>query len=180
MVKWLNKDSCEPNLMYWEDERFASLPLQFIKYGRIEREIHNIPECVQPLVEQMYNIIPKIPGFKYYLDYKVRDLEPLQYGCPIPGWHLDVVRNPNHNTRPDVHMIFTTECGTELLMNHIPLSKSCVDWKECLDLPRGEDEIIQLEPNKVHFYNRYQFHRGPIVERAMRRLMIRITGTEVI
>lgn len=180
MVRWLNKDSCEPNLFSWEDEGFKTLPLEFIKYERVESILPKLPSSVRPLVERMYETIPKIDGFKYFVDYKVRDLEPGQCGCPLPGWHLDVVRNPNHRSRPDVHLIYTTEVGTEMLMNHIPIPSDCEDWKDCLNETVEDEQIIQLPPNKVHFYNRFQIHRGPIVDRKLRRLMIRVTGTEVI
>lgn len=169
------------NLLEWEDEAFSSLPLQEIKYGSLLKSYYEIPEVVQPLLDYMLNIMDGIEheGFRLLVDYKVRDLKAGDCGCTIPGWHTDVVSNPWHDSKPDVHLLFTTEVGTDLAVDPLKVFEDDIHFKSVL--ARHENiNFITTKPNTVNMYGRWNLHRAPIVQKDCRRMLLRLTATEVI
>ena len=108
----LNKDSLELDLFEYVEEAFASLPVQMFKYKRWDWAYENVPDVVKPLLTKMFDVMPPDQDMKWLVDYKVRDLKVGDCGCALDGWHLDVVENPWHESKPDFHLIYSTEFGT--------------------------------------------------------------------
>ena len=181
----LNKHSRQLGLLEYWDEAFASLPLQEFKYKRWGWAYNNIPDVVQPLLSEMLDIMGDVDvqGLGWLVDYKVRDLKVGECGCMLEGWHLDVVPNPHHDSKPDIHLIYSTEFGTDFLTKELPVSEGLEHFKDVLsDYSDSEleDFCEQSKPNSVSMYNRFQLHRGPVVTKDCRRMLLRLTATEVI
>lgn len=181
----LNQDSLDLNVFEYWDEAFASLPVQMFKYKQWDWAYKNVPDSVKPLLQQMLDLMAVTAkhNLKWLVDYKVRDLKAGDCGCILDGWHLDVVENPWHNSKPDVHMIYSTEFGTEFLTRKIPVHEDEHHFKDTLsiyNLEALESNVVRSKPNNVSVYNRFQLHRGPRVTRDCKRMLLRLTATEVI
>lgn len=180
----LNKDSLSLNIFEYQEEAFASLPVQEFKYKTWGWALEiGVPKAVKPLLEKMLDLMPPDEDMKWLVDYKVRDLKAGDCGCMLEGWHLDVVENPWHNSKPDFHLIFSTEIGTNFLTQPIPCLEGDTHFLRCLEpfsLEALEAKVVSSKPNYVSAYNRFQLHRGPIVKKDCRRMLLRVTATEVI
>lgn len=157
-----------------------SLPLSEFKYKRwdwaYEKGVH---ERVRPILEKMFDLTPNEERYKWVVDYKVRDLKAGDCGCPLDFWHLDVTKNPNHPTLPDIHFLFATEFGTEFITTPMSFSKEDSSFEAVLERNREFDYLV-AEPNTISSYTRFNLHRGPVVNKDCRRLLLRLTLTEVI
>lgn len=183
----LNKDSLELDIFEYWDEAFASLPVQEFKYKRWDWAFDKgVPKVVQPLLQKMFDLMAASDDeghVRWLVDYKVRDLKVGDCGCKLEGWHLDVVENPWHHSNPDFHLIYSTEIGTDFLTQPIPCFPEDEHFSKCLEpfnLERLETKVVSSKPNHVSAYNRFQLHRGPIVKKDCRRMLLRVTATEVI
>jgi hypothetical protein len=183
----LNKDSLELNIFEYWDEAFASLPVEEFKYKRWDWAFDKgVPEVVKPLLQKMLDLMAVCDdkSLRWLVDYKVRDLKAGDCGCALEGWHLDVVTNPWHESKPDFHLIYSTEIGTDFLTQPIPCFPEDTHFKQCLDPFNLEyleqHKAVSSKPNHVSAYNRWQLHRGPIVKKDCKRMLLRVTATEVI
>ena len=155
---------------------WSDVPVQVHKYQLLDIEnVLQLDDCAKTV---LFEMIPYLnEGFKSTLfDYKVVELKKGQCGCKLSGWHIDVTRNPNHNNRPEQHLIYTTEVGTEFLLTEI---ETDVDdfWKEDLDF---SPQVVWKAPaNAIVEYNRLNMHRGPRMVRDCKRVLIRITQTDL-
>lgn len=179
----LNKDSLELDLFEYVDESFGSLPVQEFKYKRWDWAWETVPSSVADLMTLIFDRIPKDDDMRWLVDYKVRDLKAGDCGCTLEGWHLDVTENPNHKSKPDVHLIYSTEIGTDFLTQPMYVSPSHTHFSQVIapfNLNTLESKVVQAKPNTVSMYNRFQMHRGPRILKDCRRMLLRITATEVI
>lgn len=110
------------------------------------------------------------------LDFKVRTLNAGECGCPLEGWHIDVTRNPNHNSKPDRHIIYSTIVGTEFMTDRIETDAQ--DFAN-VDIPH-DVKIWRSPADSIVMYDRFNLHRGPIVEKPCKRVLIRLTQTDII
>lgn len=179
---YLNPEgSFKLNLLEWEDEAFSSLPLQEIKYGRWDKSYHLVPTPVKQLLQRMFAMMSTLGSEdrEWYVDYKVRDLKVGDCGCAIPGWHTDVVSNPWHKSKPDVHLLFTTEVGTDIAIEQLEVFESDKHFNDVLKRHKNI-EFVTAKPNTVSMYGRWNLHRAPIVQKDCRRMLLRLTATKVI
>lgn len=115
-------------------------------------------------------------GYKSTLvDFKVRDLHAGDCGCMLDGWHIDVVRNPAHVSRSDKHIIYTTIVGTEFMLDKVECSAN--DFADIV-LP-DSPSVWQAPPNAIVQFDRFNLHRGPVVQHPCTRVLIRLTQTDV-
>jgi len=116
------------------------------------------------------------PGYaSNYIDVKVKELDVGDCGCQLEYWHIDVTRNPMHNSKPDNHIIFSTVVGTEFMLNEIPCDVE--DFSDIM-IP-SQPEIMKAPANAIVQYNRFNMHRGPVVDKPCKRVLIRLTQTDV-
>lgn len=93
-----------------------------------------------------------------YLDVKVRNLKEGDSGDHLNQIHTDYVKDYNHPNKPETHLLYTNTGRTKFF-----------------DLVDGEYKLIgETEPNSIYKYNR-EYHQSPIVEKACKRLMIRLS-----
>lgn len=182
---YLNKDSLKLDIFEYWDESFSSLPLQEIKYGKFLQSFNLLPTPVKPLCLKMEEILhkEKLSSNKYKLliDYKVRELKSGSCGCMLEGWHLDVVENPNHKSNPDLHAIYSTEVGTNFVIFPMEVYPSDRHFKHVLERYENTNvSFVRSKQNNIHMYNRFQLHSGPKIEKDCRRMVLRLTLTEVI
>ena len=148
--------------------------IQHNKYIPIEsKKLFKFGHSARLIIGIMENYL--LDGFKSTLvDYRVVDLKAGDCGCKLDNWHIDVVRNPNHKSRPDRHLIFSTIIGTEFIDE--PLECNTDDFS---DINTNDVAIWSAPVNSIVIYNRFHLHRGPIVKEDCRRVLIRITQTDV-
>lgn len=106
----------------------------------------------------------------------------------IRGWHMDTVGDPWHASRPEVHHLFVS--GTASLTEFLAAPTE-------LDVPRGlaphdlmrwlDDELRAREPATVRIpsctlvsYGRLDLHRATPGLADARRLLVRVTETDVL
>lgn len=188
-----NDNTLKTNIFGWTSDAFKDLPLQDLKYYKYKRAMKNIPEVVHPLIEKMLCVYEDMglvwddkdnpEGYTLLIDYKIRDVKTGKCTCGLEGWHIDVVRNPNHNEDSDYHLIYTTEVGTEFLLNKIAIEKSDTTFHDALKRfadSQEAPEIHQALPDTVSLFKRLQLHRGAVAEKDHRRMLVRLTLTKVI
>ena len=172
--------SLELNL--WEDRRdFSSLPLKQFKYKRWDWAYEQgVDKSVRPILDKMFDLASDESGsYKWLVDYKVRDLKSGECGCPLDFWHLDVVENPWHDSKPDIHFLFSTEIGTEFITTPMSITEDDTSFKGVVERSEGF-HVVQAVPNTISKYGRFNLHRGPRVTKDCRRMLLRLTLTEVI
>lgn len=169
-------------LNLWEGFVDTSLlPLQELKYCPLIKACTLIPEHVLTILDEMvdFSMEQEWTGMRLLVDYKVRDLKAGDCGCPLDFWHLDVTENPNHPTKPDIHYLYSTHFGTEFITTPMDVFEEDISFKQVLDRHKGF-EYLTAKPNTINRYTRANLHRGPRVTEDCRRMLLRLTLTEVI
>lgn len=172
-----------PNLRFFQGDEFSTLPLAFLKYMPVERSYEHLPTVVKEVLDEMLKLITPLRGMRLLVDYKVRDLKAGEYGCPINNWHLDCVTDPRHKSQPETHLIFTTEFGTEYITTPVEVFSEEGNFNKTVERLRRDSTVIEtlkVEPNTITGYTRFNLHRGPLITRDCRRVVLRLTQTEVI
>ena len=180
-IRQLNpSNSLKLNL--WEGFVDTSLlPLQELKYCPLIKAYTLIPEQVLTLLDKMVDLSTEYEwcGYRLLVDYKVRDLKAGDCGCPLDFWHLDVTENPNHPTKPDIHYLYSTHFGTEFITTPMGVVEDDTSFKQVLG--RNKDfDYLTVKSNTINKYTRANLHRGPRVTEDCRRMLLRLTLTEVI
>jgi hypothetical protein len=121
------------------------------------------------------------------VDIKVHDVEPRRYTC-IPGWHCDTVINPYHQTLGEIHHIFVS--GGAALTEFIgePVSLEILEGlsgPSLLQALQKQLKDLQFSVQKVPScqivtYGRWDFHRASLGLYPEKRLLIRVSETDVI
>lgn len=152
----------------------SKLPLAFIKYQNPERVYQSLPDSIKMVVDRMLKIYGDVAQHTLRLDYKVRDLKRGQTGCPLPGWHTDYTENPNLEGPLEEHLIFATEVGTEFITT--PMDVFPEDRHYLTVVQRNPNyEFCAVKPNTITKYSRLNLHRGPVMVRDCRRVLVRLS-----
>lgn len=154
------------------------LPLQEIKYGSYKKIAKDAPDDVVKLVDQMMGYIDKDMPIR--IDYRVRDLKSGQHGCMLPDWHMDCVTNPFHDSRPETHLIYSNVCGTLFMTDELDVREDETHFRSTIKRHGGPFSHIQAEDNRVYMFNRFNLHASPVMTRDCRRVIIRLTKSEVV
>lgn len=183
-IKQLNPaDSLKLNL--WEGFVDTSLlPLQELKYCPLIKAYTLIPGIVLPILDKIVDLVDfssdqSWRGMRLLVDYKVRDLKVGDCGCPLDFWHLDVTENPNHPTKPDIHYLYSTHFGTEFITTPMNVFEEDISFKQVLGR-NDKFDYLTARPNTISRYTRANLHRGPRVTEDCRRMLLRLTLTDVI
>lgn len=160
-------------------------PTQF-KYADFDHAYRNTTDYIRqilsaaPLKNKHRNLV---------VDIKVTQIKKGQPPC-IPGWHCDTVVNPFHDSLPEFHHLFVTGHAslTEFIAQPITLevnSELKSDSQQLLQSFKEQITAIQVEPYKIPSatlvtYGRFHFHRGSIGLYDEKRLLVRVTETNII
>lgn len=177
------KGSLKTGLAHFPSEWFNELPLTYFKYIPFDRAQKILPEPMKLVFDRMLKLIVAREGMRLLVDYKVRDLKRGDYGCPLKGWHIDCVTNPRHKSRPERHLIFSTEFGTEYMTTPLEVLAEEEHFSKTVErLTSANSKVayIQVIPNTITQYERLNLHRGPLITKDCRRVVLRLTQTEVI
>ena len=176
------KGSLKTDLAVFDTEDYSALPLEHIKYMRWDRAYNIVPNIVKPVLECMFDLMPENKDMQWVVDYKVVDLKKGDCGVKLEGWHLDCVPNPWHKSLPETHLLFSTHFGTEFLVDEMLVRPNDNHFSKVLEECGGWFEFnnIQVRPNTITQYSRFNLHRAPIVQTDCRRMTLRLTQTEVI
>lgn len=141
------------------------------------RAIATFPKPAVELLTQMYQWVEgKHKSIR--VDLKVYDLRAGEHTC-IPGWHIDTVTNPRHDSLPENHLIYTNVYGTDFVSTPIPFSEEKTHFSQVIaEIP--EDNYLTATPNSIYQYGRFHLHRGAKVATDCRRVLVRITETDII
>jgi len=116
------------------------------------------------------------------LDVKVQDLVPSKTSC-IPGWHLDGPENPLHDSKPEIHHLYIHEEGgeTEFIKDEFDLKvNDKMTQKQIVGMIPDDVNVTKCSAGYFTTFTRFDFHRGINVKKPMRRLLVRLTETDVI
>lgn len=159
-------------------------PNKSFKYAGYNYILENVTDYVR----QVVMACPAVSGRRdqIVVDVKVHDIQPGKYPC-LPGWHCDTVINPFHDSRPEIHHIFVsgeaslTEFieGPVCLQIDETLSDNALlkSFREQLDASVATRRIPSCQ---IMTYGRFDFHRGTIGQFAQKRLLIRVTESDII
>lgn len=112
------------------------------------------------------------------VDVKVHDLKVGECPC-IPGWHCDTTIELRDEL-PEVHHLFVTGegCLTEFIDE--PLSLKHGSLYELQRQIRKDVKVKAIDSCTITTYGRFDFHRGPIAKINEKRLLVRVTETDII
>lgn len=127
-----------------------------------------------PLSEKHANVV---------VDVKVVDLK--EGGLPCkPGWHTDCTLDPFHPTRPEIHHLFIwgADCRTKFLLTDLS-----VDLNEPNKFSEIQQAVKEQQPTYYKIpectlirYGRFHIHNPSRAKKSGRRLLIRVTETDLI
>lgn len=154
---------------------WSNVPVQTLKYKKLNmRVLWDLPEHAFSVVNKMLTYA-KPEYTNTLVDFKVKELRAGDCGCALEDWHIDVVRNPNHKSKPDNHLIYTTIVGTEFMLDK--LTQNVEDFSNLI-LP-DEPNVWKAPVDSIVQFDRFNLHRGPVVEYPCKRVLIRLTQTDV-
>lgn len=124
---------------------------------------------------------------RFLVDIKVHDLEQGKFAC-IPGWHCDSVIDPRHETPGEVHHLFVSGGAglTEFIAEPVTLTlPSGLKGRRLLSNMQAQLEgktpqVVSVPSCQVVTYGRWDFHRATKALYNERRLLVRITETDLI
>lgn len=165
----------------FEQPRPEDFPDKFFKNAAIEYVLRNTTDYVRSVI----NSIQLQNQHRFVVvDVKVHDIEVNKYPC-IPGWHCDTVIDPRHPTTPENHNIFVTGHAslTEFIGQPITLMLDLQGNPLLSSFRRQIDDlkpaITKIPSCQVVKYGRYDFHRGSIGLANEKRLLIRVSETDI-
>lgn len=180
---WFNKTP----LKYGEEFRQPDLedfPELNFKNAHVNHVLENTTDYIRTVIKNI-----KLVGGRAHtiVDIKVHDIEPGKHPC-LPGWHCDSVIDPSHPTEGEIHHIFVTGQAslTEFIGEPICL---CIDSRlqqqQLLNSFRNQicninPRIIRIPSCTITTYGRLDFHRGSTGLFNEKRLLIRVTETDLI
>lgn len=149
----------------------------YFKSVTFSKAVSAFPQPAVELLQQMYQWVEgKHKSVR--VDLKVYDLKAGDFTC-IPGWHIDTVTNPRHVSRPENHLIYTNVYGTDFVSTPIAFSEEKTHFSQVIaEIP--EDNYLTATPNSIYQYGRFHLHRGAQVATDCRRVLVRITETDII
>lgn len=151
------------------------------KYASLRHVLDH--ETTNETLRDIISQAPLIGNHKRILvDVKVQNLEPSQTSC-IPGWHLDGPGNPLHPSSKERHHLYIHEEGgeTEFIAEAFYLNISqTMSMKEIVDMIPDGLPVMKVKPRRFTSFTRFDFHRGINVAKPMKRLLVRLTETDVI
>lgn len=164
--------------------REQDFPALGFKYAALERVRAQTSDYVRAVLDA----VPLAHEHRYVVvDVKVSQLRAGQPPC-IPGWHCDVVLDPRHPSRPEVHHLFVSgQHGlTEFVAEPVELEVGPARSPQAFLRELGEQlagqppALTALESCQLTRYGRWHLHRGALAAEAERRLLVRVTETDLI
>ncbi len=141
-----------------------------------------------PYVAKLLDLAPIAGDRRFVLvELRVADLAP----GVAPGqatWHIDTVAEPWHDSAPERHHLFVggTACLPEFLAEPVTLEVP-TDGGAYARMQALDDQLLALAPAtlvapacRFMTYGRLHLHRARPALRAGRRLLLRVTETDVV
>lgn len=138
------------------DVSWENVAEQVNKYVPLQRALATFDKEAVFVIEKMLPFLQH-QHKKLLVDYKVRHLKAGDYGCPLPDWHYDCVKEYSHPSKHEHHLIYTNIDGT-------------------LFLDSGTN-IIKAANGSVWEYGR-ELHASPKMVEDCKRILIRVTETD--
>lgn len=149
------------------------------KYASLEKALKY---CV-PYVRRVVESVELSGKYKYtLLDVKIVDLKKGQLPC-LPGWHLDCTMHPEHKTKPETHHIFVwgAGCRTRFVVSPIEIPTANGRLIEADRAVREQKpEVFQVDECTLTRYYRDNLHAPSKATKAGKRILIRITETDLV
>jgi len=107
------------------------------------------------------------------------DLIAGQTTCGVPGWHIDCVATPDGPGRPEAHVLMVAGgYPTEFLARPLLMVPGDAGWMRGL-LATHPPDSVAAPLSRLVWYGRMHLHRGSVAAAPTRRLLIRMTRTDV-
>jgi hypothetical protein len=141
-----------------------------------------------PYVQRILDAAPVQGKHQYVVvDIKVANIQVGKPPC-IPGWHCDTVVDPFHDSLPEVHHLFVTGNASLTQFIGMPLNLEIPEGlqhqKLLAHLRKQIDRltypVVTIPSCQWATYGRYDFHRGNPGSYEEKRLLVRVTETDVI
>lgn len=137
----------------------------------------------QPWVKPLLDEVELVGGYKFIAyTLKVQGLDKHDYTC-LPGWHTDTINDFSSEAaskRPEVHHILVSDLApTEFIITELELEAKKLK-EQLFEIARYEYQYRSIEPWIWHTYTRFNFHRGSQAEHTGKRMMLRVSETDVI
>ncbi len=161
----------------------SELPLCYMKYVTPHKALEDLPKYTNDILMDMIDIMSLLKDSKMHwlVDYKVVDLRKGDCGVKLEGWHLDCVSDPWHKSKPETHLLFSTDFGTEYIVDELDVKENEHHFCDVLNRYNNYPFVIrQAQPYTITQYGRFNLHRAPIVTKDCRRMTLRLTQTEII
>jgi hypothetical protein len=157
--------------------------IQF-KYGGLQHVYKNTTDYVRtvldacPIKKQHKNIV---------VDVKVTQIRKGKTPC-LPGWHCDTVIDPRNPTTPENHFLFVsgqaslTEFIADPVELEIPdgLQHQAMLHKFRKQIANIDPSILKIPSCQIAGCSRFHFHRGSLGLFDEKRLLIRVTETDLV
>ena len=167
--------------------RDEDYPPYSFKYGEIE----TVRSMTSDYVREVIDSAPIGGKHKNVMvDVKVHDL--LTGRCPcLPGWHCDSVVRPDHPSQPELHHIFVTGIHCLTLFIAEPVELDLLEEDESMQHLNHSfnEQIKEKYPNvkttevdscRIATFGRWDFHTGQFSKGDERRLLIRVSESDII
>lgn len=147
------------------------------KYADLEKTLPKLPIEIK-------NIISGVPIKGYHkhilLDIKFHDLE-IGKAPALRRWHFDCVANPLHDSKPEIHHLFVTgECRTNFLSMRREIEVNPFEERPNIHFFLRNFDGVGVPSNTIVTYGRFFPHLPVVSPSKYRRLLIRVTETDVI
>lgn len=161
-----------------KDQDFQCDNFKNIEYSHLSRM--NISRYCKTIIDIMHSCIAK-PLNHQYVFIKIQDLKIGSQTSGTGHWHLDSSLNPVDYYE---NYIFTTgyHNNTEFFKSQISIThaNSSSDFnKQIKKVYKAERDSFILKPLTIYRYNGSNVHRGRIVTQPEKRILIRLSNTNV-
>lgn len=155
------------NLPEWVS--FEDFPSEDFKYADAE----HVYRRTNPLVQHIIECAPLTNRFKRVLiDIKVQDLHPEICSC-LPGWHLD-----GSMQEIEVHHLCVLN-GPQTEFINEPLHLPGI-YPDIVQMIPASAAVVSTREGFITTYTSMDFHRGVYATKPTRRLLVRLTETNII
>lgn len=157
-------------------------------------EINFVSKHTTNYVREIINSVVLSNKRKYVVvDVKTHNIKPGYYPC-LPGWHCDTVVDPRHDSEPEIHHLFVSGTASltefiahpvtldlpELTGGIIMLQSGSLLKSFRKQLEKINPKIVSIPSATLVAYGRYDFHRGSKGKFEEKRLLIRVTESDII
>ena len=164
-----------------QEDDFPELQFKYADFGHVYKNTTDYVRQVLDSCQLQHNHKWAV------VDVKVTQIFPGKAPC-LPGWHCDTLIDPYDVRREEIHHLYVTGGAslTEFISSPVELEvDSELQHQKLLHSFRKQLEtleygVVKVPSCRVVTYGRFDFHRGSLGLFSEKRLLIRVTETDVV